>query len=102
MQLIVAQQLIHAQLFITMTTNTMISNDLYQASFDRSRHGGLYDRGAADSYYGRSREPHWYPEGTYEGSRIEQLTPQQVEEYEAGYDWNELHGDKKNWGEFGD
>jgi hypothetical protein len=38
--------------------------------FDRS-HGSPFDRGAADSWYSRPQEPHWYPEGTYRGKRIE-------------------------------
>jgi hypothetical protein len=77
----------------------MITNDLYKSSFDRGLNGSLYDRGRADSYYHRSREPHWYPHGTYNGPRIVELTPEQVEEYESGYDWNEVYGDKKDWGE---
>ena len=32
----------------------------FDAIFDR-KHGSLYDRGAADSYYGRPRDPHRYP-----------------------------------------
>jgi len=28
--------------------------------FDRS-HGSPFDRGAADSWYSRPQEPHWYP-----------------------------------------
>ena len=27
--------------------------------FDRERHGSLYDRGRADSYYRRGPNPHW-------------------------------------------
>ncbi|WP_370003291.1 hypothetical protein [Winogradskyella sp.] len=34
-------------------------------------HGGPYDRGGADSYYGRSFDPHYWPEGTNKGTRIE-------------------------------
>jgi hypothetical protein len=60
-------------------------------------HGGLFDRGSADSYYGRSRSPHWYPAGTGNGQRVTDLTPPEVAEYNAGYDWNEQFGDKKCW-----
>ena len=74
-----------------------IKNDLYIASFDRERHGSLYDRGSADSYYGRSKQPHWYPEGTYNEPRIETLDADQIAEYHAGYDDNERNGDKKEW-----
>jgi len=27
--------------------------------FDRERHGSLFDRGQADSYYSRQTQPHW-------------------------------------------
>ena len=66
-------------------------------SFDRERHGSLYDRGSADSYYGRGVQPHWYPNGTYNDPRIEDLTKEQIAEYHAGYDDNERNGDKKQW-----
>lgn len=63
------------------------------------RHGGPFDRGSADSYYGRPRDPHWYPEGTYKGEKIskDQMTPAEVQAYLAGYQWNEQFGDKKSW-----
>jgi hypothetical protein len=35
-------------------------------------HGSPYDRGSADSYYGRPLSPHWWPNGTNKGYRIEQ------------------------------
>ena len=38
--------------------------------FDRT-HGSPFDRGSADSHYGRPQDPHWYPEGSYRGDRIE-------------------------------
>jgi hypothetical protein len=60
-------------------------------------HGSLFDRGSADSYYGRPCDPHYYPQGSYNGERVTDLTDEQVKEYLAGYDWNEKHGDKKNW-----
>jgi hypothetical protein len=66
--------------------------------FDRSRHGGLYDRGSADSYYNRKRDPHWYPNGTYKGEAVTKLTAEEIAEYNAGYDANEESGDKKDWG----
>ncbi len=67
--------------------------------FDRKRHGGLFDRGSADSYYRRRREPHWYPDprGTGYGERATDLTEEEIAEYMAGYDWNEKFGDKKSW-----
>ena len=65
--------------------------------FDRERHGSLFDRGSADSYYGRPANAHWYPTGTYNGDAVIELTPAEVEEYQAGYDYNEQYGDKKDW-----
>lgn len=65
--------------------------------FDRKRHGSLYDRGSADSYYGRPRSPHWWPNGTGNGQKIEDLTAAERNEYNAGYDHNEQYGDKKEW-----
>ena len=63
--------------------------------FERERHGSLYDRGSADSYYGRPRDPHWFPEGSYNGQPVEDLNSAEVAEYLEGYDWNERYGHKK-------
>jgi hypothetical protein len=65
--------------------------------FDRERHGGLFDRGSADSYYGRPRDPHWYPQGSYNGDKIVKLTEAEREEYLTGYHWNEQFGGKKSY-----
>ncbi len=63
------------------------------------KHGSPFDRGSADSYYGRGRDPHWWPEGTGNGERVpkDQMTNEQVQAYLAGYQWNEQFGDKKDW-----
>jgi len=65
--------------------------------FDRKQHGSLFDRGSADSYYSRGTEPHWWPQGTGHGVKITDLTPEEVAEYQAGYEYNERWGDKKSW-----
>jgi hypothetical protein len=65
--------------------------------FDRKLHGGLFDRGSADSYYGRPQDPHWYPEGSYHGEKITDLNETELQEYLAGYDYNEQYGHKKSW-----
>jgi len=67
-----------------------------EAQFSRD-HGSLFDRGSADSYYRRGRNPHWYPEGTYNGEKITTLTKEEIAEYNAGYDENEAMGDHKEW-----
>jgi len=65
--------------------------------FDRKQHGGLFDRGSADSYYSRPPQPHWYPEGSYNGEAVEDLTEAEIQEYLAGYEYNEQFGHKKSW-----
>lgn len=81
----------------SITEQEQVVRALRGPQFDRKRHGSLYDRGSADSYYGRPRDPHWYPQGSYEGEPVESLTPAEIEEYLAGYDYNERFGDKKDW-----
>ena len=67
-------------------------------SYDQ-RHGGAFDRGSADSYYGRPRIPHMYSGDTATSLRINQaeMTPEEIQAYLAGYQWNEQFGDKKIW-----
>ncbi len=64
------------------------------------RHGGPFDRGSADSYYHRGRDPHFYVGNTGTSERVgkEQMTAQEIQAYLAGYQWNEQFGDKKDWG----
>jgi hypothetical protein len=63
-------------------------------------HGSPFDRGSADSYYGRGQDPHWWPEGSYKGVRKEssEMSMQELRAYFAGYEYNEQFGDKKDWG----
>jgi len=58
-------------------------------------HGSPYDRGHADAYYGRSRNPHKWPEGTGHGEKVTDLTPEEIDAYNAGYDDCD---DRKDWG----
>jgi len=62
-------------------------------------HGSPWDRGSADSYYGRPMKPHYWPAGTGHGYPVnrDDMTEQQIGEYYAGYDWNEQEGLKKEW-----
>jgi hypothetical protein len=64
------------------------------ARLDRE-HGSPYDRGSADSYYGRSMEPHFYEGATGSSERVTFLFPSEVEEYTKGYNENT---DFKDWG----
>ena len=63
-------------------------------------HGSPFDRGSADSYYGRVQEPHWYPNGTHNEPKITtaEMSMKELRAYYAGYEYNEQHGDKKDWG----
>ena len=69
----------------------------YMKQYDE-RHGGPYDRGSADSYYGRGFNPHYYTGDTYNSERVEDLTAEEIEAYKAGYDDNEEDGNFKDWG----
>lgn len=68
------------------------------------RHGGPYDRGSADAYYGRAFSPHYYtwPKlGMYaKGDRVEEadMTDDQIEAYRAGFEDQVQSGDFKDWG----
>jgi hypothetical protein len=63
------------------------------------RHGGPFDRGSADSWYHRPRNPHFYAEDTGSSESIDQgqMTPAEIQAYHAGYQWNEQFGGKKDW-----
>ena len=61
------------------------------------KHGNPFDRGSADSYYGRSRQPHKGGVGGNSGPRTTELTLGEQEAYHAGYDYNEATGDKKDY-----
>lgn len=65
--------------------------------FQRGRHGGLYDRGGADCYYGRPRDPHWCPQGTGNGAKEKAILAEEIAEYDAGYDEQERSGVKKGY-----
>ena len=64
------------------------------------RHGGPFDRGGADSYYGRRFDPHYYKGNTYSTERVDEkdMTPEEVEAYRAGWEDNEKAGMFKDWG----
>lgn len=61
------------------------------------RHGGPWDRGSADSYYRRERSPHYFKGGTGMSPLVEQkdMTPEEIEAYNAGFDQNEAEGNFK-------
>ena len=61
------------------------------------RHGGPYDRGSADKYYGRSYEPHYFKGATYDSDKVElaNMTVEEIVAYTAGY---EQQTETKDWG----
>jgi hypothetical protein len=61
------------------------------------KHGNAFDRGSADSWYGRGRCPHKGGVGGGSGQRTEELTTEEMEAYHAGYDYNEQSGGKKDY-----
>jgi hypothetical protein len=84
-------------MFAELTEIQKVEQALQGPQFDRELHGGLFDRGSADSYYSRPRDPHWYPEGSYHGAKVTELNNIEIQAYHAGYDYNERYGDKKSW-----
>jgi len=63
--------------------------------FFENYHGSPYDRGSADYYYWRPFDPHKYPNGTYNGDPVTDLTEEELMAYAVGY---ELELDRKDWG----
>jgi hypothetical protein len=66
---------------------------------DHIRNGGCYDRGAADSYYGRPRAPHYFVAESYASELVEEhdMTQEESIQYSQGYTDNELEGSFKEW-----
>ena len=64
------------------------------------RHGGPFDRGGADFWYGRPHEPHYFVGATYKTDKVElaDMTPEEITAYTAGYREAEERGDQKDWG----
>lgn len=63
------------------------------------RHGGPFDRGSADSWYDRPRRPHYYVGDTGSSERIEEkdMSAEEIEAYNVGYEYNETFGGKKSY-----
>ena len=66
------------------------------------RHGGPYDRGTADSYYGRDYNHHYFVGDSYNSPRVElaQMSADEIIAYTAGFKDNELANNFKDLGEF--
>ena len=64
--------------------------------YDR-RHGGPYDRGSADRYYGREFNPHFFKGDTYSSEKVElaEMTADEITAYTVGF---RDETDRKDWG----
>ncbi len=71
----------------------------FQGITYNAAHGSPFDRGSADSYYGRIRNPHKGGVGGDSGPRIEsnEMTLQEIADYGAGYNYNEHSGERKQY-----
>lgn len=79
------------------TEQDAVVSALKGLQFVRKEHGSLFDRGSADSYYGRPQRPHYGGVGGSVLPKTTDLTAEEVAEYMAGYEYNERYGDKKDW-----
>lgn len=61
-------------------------NHTSQPNYD-PRRGGPYDRGSADSYYGREFDPHYYVDATSTSELIglKDMTAAEIVAYTVGY-----------------
>lgn len=64
-----------------------------------NRHGGPFDRGSADSWYSRPIDPHYYTGDTGTSTRLDlvDMSKKEIEDYLAGYNYNEAMGGKKDY-----
>ena len=52
------------------------------------RHGGAYDRGSTDAWYGRPCQPHYYVGDSYFSDRVEEadMSEEEIAAYMKGYE----------------
>ena len=65
-----------------------VEGDLYRLiSGHNERHGGAYDRGSADAWYGRPCQPHYYVGDSYFSDRVEKadMNEAEIAAYMKGY-----------------
>jgi len=81
-----------------MIVETDRTREFQGITYDAS-YGSPFDRGSADSWYGRFPSPHKYPNGTGNKPRIEghDMTLAEMKAYYKGYDYNEQFGGKKDY-----
>jgi len=83
-----------------MLINYTLKPQEFEGNLYDQRHGGPFDRGAADSYYNRGYHPHYFKGDTYSSEMVTlgEMTAEEITAYTAGYNYNERSGDKKDWG----
>lgn len=69
-----------------------------QGEIDKS-HGSPYNRGRADSWYRRGKNPHKWSQGDSYVETIKLTDPAEIAAYLLGYDENESEGAHKDWGD---
>lgn len=74
----------------------LINKTETDVGFDQ-RHGGPYDRGSADAYYGRPFRPHYFVGATYSSEEII-ITDEFSKEFEAYCAGFDETVDRKDWG----
>lgn len=69
--------------------------EIEKVKYDK-RHGGPYDRGSADRYYGRPFNPHFFTGATHSSDLVtsSDMTTEEINAYTAGY---EEETGKKEW-----
>jgi len=82
---------------LSLTVHPELKPELFDDIKESAPHGSPFDRGSADAYYGRPYDPHWWPQGTGMGTRIEEeaMSPREIELYTFAY---RNEDDRKDWG----
>jgi len=82
-----------------MLVNYTLEPQEFEGELYDQRHGGPFDRGAADSFYNRAFNPHYYVGDTMTSPKVllADMTAEEIVAYTAGYRYNEQFGDKKLW-----
>ena len=76
---------------------TQVNHYEHMGKIYEQYHGNSFDRGASDNHYRRPRRPHKGGVGGGSGGRTTDLTIEEIAAYHAGYDWNEMNGEKKDY-----
>lgn len=64
---------------------------------DDQSHGSPFDRGSADSWYRRPKYPHYKCPKTGKTILANEMTDEQLKQYESGYQDNEKKGGRKEY-----